>query len=461
MKNSTEKLLMLFVYLAIVVAVSFRVAVHPTHYTSPDSIAYLKKAEAITQVWTSPNEPFYQIKGSFSMWPIGYPSSIALTSLLTKTSLLVSSKLVNFAFLALIFLLLHHWFGRKSWFLALTFCSYGSLEVISTTWSELPFVFFVLLLCYLIDKSKDYSAYILAIGLCLCFICLFLYRYIGVIYFFIASVIVAKHFFRKEKKLAFAYIAALFVSSIFVLSYLYDNQISSGFYAGAPRLTIGHQGIGQFVLFLLQGVFNEYSIARNYAFYQPSTDFLFIFLLVLQSGVVLLLIKHKKHFKYPIKRTKSIDTLLIVGGGYLLGIIVLKALIPIDRFDHRILFPFTAPLLIGLFAAFIADEQAVFFKKVSKAIVLFMLLSLVVNLPKKHLVSHVKQFLHITDYQQSNEYQCVISKITSDRLCRKTAYLLPEPRIKPRNGDCIARRKWCREIHLDTYACRLTPQYFG
>ena len=73
---------------------------------------------------------------------------------------------------------------------------------------------------------------------------------------------------------------------------------------------------------------------------------------------------------------------------YLIGIIVLRKLSPFDKFDYRIMAPFSTPIYLALFYTF--TRQPEFFRKTSKWIIAFMLLSLVMNLPKVFLFEKLR-----------------------------------------------------------------------
>lgn len=392
MKGLHEKYLLIPIYLTIVSVTAFRIAVHPSNYTTPDSAAYLNQADLIKSNWQSSISvgDLFDIKGSFTIWAIGYPTTIAATSLLTGLPTLFASKVVNFVFLGLFFLLLWKMFGDKAWFTTLPFLSYGSLEVIAETWSELPFVFFAFLLCFLVLHEKQMQLWSLCLSLTVCLVLLFLMRYVGVIYFFILAGFLVKHFLAKNYQLALGYFIPLFLSSTFVLWYFHDNQIVSGYSSGMPRLAVGHKGFWLFVLELVQGLFNEFSISRNH-FFRGMPDLLFIGLTLIQLGVLFILAKGRKLLSYPVIVTEQVKKLLLFAAGYLVGIILFKVFIPIDAFDFRILFPFSAVFFIGIFAIVVDESQKAFYKKYSRYIIGFMLLSFIINLPKNYILETIRQ----------------------------------------------------------------------
>ena len=171
------------------------------------------------------------------------------------------------------------------------------MEVISETWSETPFMFFVFLLGYIMVKGKDYSLWRLGLSISLCLIFLFLFRYIGVIYVFIVTVYGVIQFFRKERKLAYTYFTALSISSLFILWYLYTNKLSTGYITGLERIDIGYQSLIEFLSILAGGLLNKFFIARNYLFNGTIPYLLFIILIILQGFVIFFLSEIRRTLK--------------------------------------------------------------------------------------------------------------------------------------------------------------------
>lgn len=389
-----EHLILFFIYALLISVLLFRINVHVYHYTTPDSLAYLKQSSVILNHWKECSFfSVFQIKQGFTIWPIGYPLMISIVSFLTGFSVLISSKIVTFIFLGLSFILLSYWFKNKIWFLAFSFFSYGSLEILSQTWSETPFIFFVLLLTFVLEKEKKISDFQVFSTISSILIILFLIRYVGVIYYVFIGVIALIKIINGDKKKGFYYLGAVSLSSIIVIIYLYHNILISGYSTGISRISLGHQEPWLFANYLFQGLFNEFSIARNYFFDNNYPDLLFIILLSFQLLIIAFIVFKKIQLKHSIKFNDSQKLLFKISGIYLIGIILLKAFIPIDKFDYRILFPFTLPLTIGLFSWFIHEKQKIFWKHTHKFIILFMIISLLVNLPKNYLLQLIKEYL--------------------------------------------------------------------
>ena len=389
-----KHLILFFIYALLISVLLFRINVHVYHYTTPDSLAYLRQSNLILNHWKECSfVNLFEIKQGFTIWPIGYPLIISIISFLTGFSVLISSKISTFIFLGLSFTLLSYWFKNKTWFLAFSFFSYGSLEVLSQTWSETPFIFFVLFLTFIISNEKKFSNIQIFFIVSLVLIILFLIRYVGVIYYVFISIIALIKIIKGEKKKGLYYLGTVSLSSIIVITYLYQNFLISGYSTGINRISLGHQEPWLFGKYFFQGIFNEFSIARNYFFDNKSPDLLFIILLSFQLLIIIFIIFKKIQLKHSIQFNDCQKLLFQISGIYLVGIIILKAFIPIDKFDYRILFPFTLPLTISLFSWLIEEKQKIFWKHTHKPIIIFMIISLLANLPKNYLLQLIKEHL--------------------------------------------------------------------
>ena len=375
------KVLLYLVYAILFAVVFFRVSVHPLAYTTPDSIAYLEQSEYIANQWDGGS--FLNLKGEFTLWPIGYPLMISVVSALTGLTPLLASKAVNLLFIGLLFVLLYRWFGEKAWFVSLPVFSYGALEVISETWSESPFVFFVFLLAYFLTRKKEMPGYKFVLGLTLTLTCLFLFRYVGLIYFFLVLMLAMRLFYLKKNNQALNLFMPFMISLIFVLWYFLDNYWASGYVTGESRFEPGHTGFWDFLKNFLVGWVNEGFIIRKY-YFKGSFDLLFVVLLLIQMGVMYFVYRKWKEFKKYVRPDRGFQVLLLVGISCLAGMFVLNIFTSFDTWDFRILFPFSFPILAGLFSSL--TEHASLYQKSWKLIVLFMGLSLLVNLPKTYLI---------------------------------------------------------------------------
>ncbi|MEQ9299556.1 MAG: hypothetical protein RIF33_13370 [Cyclobacteriaceae bacterium] len=383
------------IYALIVGTIVLRVNVEATNYTTPDSEYYMRAADNVVEgkgfVVAYMVYPFDDAtpEKDLIIWPIGYPALISLPMYVLDLDALGSSKLINFLSLGLIFLLLQRMFGSYAWLPALYFFSYGRMEVFSYSWSEAPFLFAELLLCWITIKSlSDALDKTLWLKLTLGLISLFLLRYAGLIFFFFSAGMMVYFAYRKEYKKSTHYFMALTIASVFVLAYFYRNYLLSGYYAGMDRVQPDAERIGYFIWLLIRGLFNELMLARNY-FFKGNLDLLFTGLFVIQVGLIFWLVKWRKLINRPTLLSRSSTILLACSATYLIGIVILRKIQPFDPFDFRILAPFSTPLFIALFSSLGLPENRAYYHKTVPWIVAFMGLCWVMNLPKQYLLELV------------------------------------------------------------------------
>ena len=391
--DKAGKLILLLIYCCISALVLFRAAVVPMHYVSPDSISYLRAADFFQhkpaeEIAPPTEEETNTLKQLIAVWPAGYATCIALAAKLLNASSLLASKVVNLLFLGLIFILLYKWLGKYAWFTGLYFFSYGKLEVFSYTWSEGAFLFFIILLSYLLHQDYIHQKRdpYLFLKIFLCLSCLFLFRYAGITFFFFVAIFLVYYIVKKQFYKAWHYFLALFLSSAVVILYFLKNYLHTGLYTGTVRNYPERESYGYFFQLLYQGMANEFFLARNY-FFSGYTDYLFLGLLLLQVLLIVVLFRYRKLITTPFFDSKSLF-LIYTGLFYLLITIILRKISPFDKFDYRILAPFSTPFFIALFYGL--TKQVAFFQKTYKWLVLFMALSFLINLPKNYILEQFK-----------------------------------------------------------------------
>lgn len=381
-------------FVGICLAHYLRISVEATAYTTPDSHFYMRVADNVQEgkgLLVPVDYPFDEDTEEhfLAMWPAAYPLMIAGLSELTGSSELVASKIVNLIFLGLIFILLYRWVGEYAWFPTLYFASFGMMEVFSYTWTEGPFLFFVLYLCYVLSRGlngKYDSLFFLKLSFAL--IGLFSLRYAGIIYFFFTTTFLLYMLAKREVKPSVHIFTALVLSSLFVIFYLIMNYQQTGYYSGGERF-YDETDPGLFFMQMVQGVLNEFFIARNY-YFTGYTDYLFLLLLCLQLLLFYIFFRERKCFQILFKSVSG-PSLILCGAGlfYLPVLTLLSYFLWFDRFNYRILAPFSAPVLVGLLIALTYPENRLFFLKTYKWVVAFMILSLVINLPKGFILDQV------------------------------------------------------------------------
>lgn len=387
---------LLGMYVAIVLVILLKIWAEPNGYTTPDSISYLAAADHLTEgrglYAPNPDSDFAGQEMYLSIWPVGYSITIAGVMKVTGLSSLWASKVVNLICLGLIFLLLYQWLGQYAWVPALYFCSYSMLEVYSHTWSEAPFLCCVLWLCYVVHRDlQDIPDRYLFFKLTILLVLLFLFRYAGLIYFFALFFIMCYWWREKRWNKVRVYFAVLFLSSVFVLWYFYFNALMTGFYTGVDRIKPEQESWEYFGQLFLQGMLNEWTIARDY-FFRGYIDWMFMVLFFIQLILIAFLMLQMKRIRVKLFSNSLIKLLFAIGLFYLVALVVLRKIQPFDPFDYRVMAPFSMPLYIALLMRLTYSDLVGYYKKTMPWITAFMLLSLTANLPKRFLIEWFQNF---------------------------------------------------------------------
>lgn len=379
-EKQTGILLLLLIYLSLIAVISLRIVSDPAQYITHDSIKYLEKADALL-VQGFNNKDNSNTK-PFTIWPIGYPLLISLTSFLTGTSTLIASKLLNYISIGLMFLILFKWSGGKAWFSALYFFSYSSIEIFTHTWSDGPFLLVVLVLTYLISISHLRHDRFLFFKITICLLALFLLRYVGVVYFFFVAGVMIYYWFQKELVKVKHYFIGLIISSLGVLSYFYHNKLVSGYYFGLDRRDVPNDSIFDILLEIGHGVINELSLARNIYAIDPM-DWLYIILILIQIVITYKVYINSRDLTLQLDIQSKV--LIISGFTYFIMLVLFRFSYIITEFNYRILAPTSTLFIIVLFSSIAVQKNYLSFEQNKKWIAGFMILSLLMNLPKRYL----------------------------------------------------------------------------
>ena len=183
---------------------------------------------------------------------------------------------------------------------------------------------------------------------------------------------------------------ALLFASACVCFYLMLNKELSGHYTGiGDRVQWEQESWPQFVMLLIRGLWNQFTLARQY-FFSGKIDALYLALLFAQAVLLAVLLYFRKKWTTSFFKSSEVKGLLAFALFYLVCIVVLRRIQPFDAFDYRIMAPFSLPLFIGLFGRLTKPDVQNYYEKVKWWVVGFMLLSLVINLPKQFLLEWVR-----------------------------------------------------------------------
>ena len=188
----------------------------------------------------------------FANWPILYPMLIAIVMKITGAEVYLASKILSMILVGVLILIIRCVYKKDAWFYALFMSNLGLMYLYWYSWSELPFiVFMVLFVISLSSVIKDAKVKIINyVFLGLTIAGCFLTRYFGmfcfgVMGFYILELMLTRlcdkdlqsrpFLTRLFSKQIIALIITSVVSGLICLGYLINNKIQNGMPSGVSR----------------------------------------------------------------------------------------------------------------------------------------------------------------------------------------------------------------------------------
>jgi hypothetical protein len=392
-------LLLLLLYVAYCGAVILRVNIEGTGYTSPDSEYYLEAARSLRDGERFIVKDLYGLHTGvvnkltpFTAWPIGYPTLIVIASFMSGLNLFWASKLVNLFFAGLGFLLFRNINREYSFILASIYGAFTVIEMYSYTWSECIFLFGCMYLVFLLYRTylTGRQDYIYRLVATVWF--MFLIRYIG---FFAGGLILFVALitlFEGRKKISKKLWIAFFLNVAFVCAYVINNYYQAGYNTDAQRFTQNMESPAQVLWRATKGLLIELFIIKKY-YLRGSPDTLTVATFSLQLFVIGYiwhsLRKQSTLVVNEIKKNLLSHTAITVAISYLIILVILRSISQFDPPNYRLLSPFSFLMLFALVNYIVALPQSIEGATRTKyAAGGFLALSLLLNLPKKFLLSY-------------------------------------------------------------------------
>ncbi|MBC2666162.1 hypothetical protein H7F51_11600 [Novosphingobium flavum] len=335
-------------------------------YLSPDSMNYLALAANLDRGlgFTVQNEGFFPAHFErFAIWPVGYPLGISLAARLSGLSPFLAAKVLG-ALMALACTgMVARAGGRTGWVLALPFAFAAALEIFSYSWSEVPFIFFLVCAALLLARiigERQANTPPRALFLALCSLGLFLSRYVGAFAVALPGLAALIGAIRRDRRAVLVNAALFLASAGFIALYLRSNAAATGYATGMPRIpaldTPWHRlqtlltALGDAAILPVGGVWDKLPDFAPRLFTSPAG---WLALAQLAAFVWLGAIIARRHPR-PL-RGMRVDGLalsfLTVGTAYLGAIIALRWTNEFDPYNFRLLGPGTLLVTIGLLRA--------------------------------------------------------------------------------------------------------------
>lgn len=331
-------------------------------YISADSDGYMREAVNLAAGNGFSYEGIAGYKSHFANWPIIYPAMIALVMVITGMNAYLASKIVAMIVIAATFVVLYVVYKDKAWIYSLAFTNIGFITMCYYTWSEIPFVLFLLLfsICFsriIKDNAPAKRDYIF---LALTGIMAFLTRYFGIYLWFMVGpywiYILVKMLREKDESQKKAFkgkLIGIFASGcsfvIVAFSYLLMNKKLNGYPTGVSRGTWWDDYVtltDDLFKSLVTEVFNVFlvDVPEVISSLSVKISALFVFLVI---GLI----------TYCVVSAKKKDTLnlvLVVNAAvYYVIFIVVRYRSSMDTFYFRFFAPATVLLVMGLVGIFI------------------------------------------------------------------------------------------------------------
>jgi hypothetical protein len=356
MRIYREDWYLFFIYLAISILIILNSYFMTNGYLSPDSTNYLSLAQNLI------NGNGYIISSDrmqpFAVWPIGYPTLIAIVSYLTGLSVFWASKVLNIFLIGLIFLLLRKYYKKDTYLIALLFTWGSYIYLYFYTWSESFFIFSLILFSVSVyefikaEKPKIQNYIFIFLSALL----LYFSRYIGAFGFGIVGLLGIFFLVLNKNKKGLGLVVLSFLGLIIVVLNLYINYKLTGYPTGMPRIKSPETNLELFYE-LIKALFYEIIIPFH------SGGWKAIFVFIIQVTVFLIGYKLYGLNNADIRLRNMFNDkylleiiFIVLGLIYLVIIVLMRWLFQFDTFNFRLLSPATILVYMGVLGVLIKNK---------------------------------------------------------------------------------------------------------
>ena len=322
-------------------------------YISADSAGYLREAVNLTEGKGFHYDGLAGYDSWFANWPIVYPAMIALVMVITKANAYLASKILTMIIVGVILLVLRFCFKKDAWVYGLCLTNIGFLNLAYYTWSEIPFMLFMLgfaLVLAKILKAEDVKAkwYIALGGMGLgCFLTRYFGIYVWIVVGCYILYLLAHYFQKRDKKVmkkALGLTVTAFLAGSLSMAYLLMNKLMNGMASGVSR-TMWWDDYEKLTNDLIESLLTEFFHIFSLqipelieGFTYPLKVFVLVVILI---GLICFVRKNCRHFC----RESVMITMAVM---YYLIFIVIRYFSSMDTFYFRFFEPATFLLCIGL-----------------------------------------------------------------------------------------------------------------
>ena len=343
-------------------------------YITADSDGYLREAVNLVAGKGFSYDGLAGYNSWFANWPIIYPAMIAGMMIITHTNAYLASKFVAILMVALIEVLLYRVYRKDAWIYALALTNLGFLGLAYHTWSEVPFILFLICFGVALGKivSQDQPGVWAYVGLGASGVAVFLTRYFGIYVWFVAGLyglLMLIQWFKdgKAKELTRKLVSLIItaaISGFISLAYLVVNKINNGNPTGVSRGTWwdDYQTLtNDLVKSIMVEIFNVFRLEVPASLLELPYYLQVWFIFLVVAGVAYLIhacLKKLDADNCLLKRYMSMDCVMIVMAlMYYAMFIVIRYRSSMDTFYFRFFEPATFMLTLGLLGLVLSAGQ--------------------------------------------------------------------------------------------------------
>ncbi len=338
-------------------------------YISADSAGYLREAVNLVEGNGFWYDGMAGYDSWFANWPIFYPAMIAFVMLVTGAEAYLASKILAMLVAGLILLVLRLCFKKDAWVYALCLTNIGFLNLAYYTWSEVPFILFLLgfalVLAKILGDAEPGMKWFVVLG-ALGLSC-FLTRYFGIYVWIVVGGYILwlfRDYWRdRDKRImkkAIRLTATAFCSGSLSMSYLLMNKVMNGMASGVSR-TMWWDDYEKLTNDLIESLLVEACNVFSLQVPELIEGFPFeikVFVLVIIFiGLSWFVARNCRHF------TRE-SVMITMAAAYILIFIVIRYFSSMDSFYFRFFEPATFLLcvgLIGLLLPFLRGKKGFYF----------------------------------------------------------------------------------------------------
>ncbi len=397
LKINRNDFYLILIFIILTLSLLLKIFFDENGYLSNDSTNYLSASKSFLNghyFFT-----FYEFGNNlelkfFSNWPVGYSLLISIVSFLTNTSVFFASKIVNFICIFFIIFIFRSYFNQSSLILSSIFFFSANLEIFSFSWSEGPFILFLILFSLYLHKflfiNDNYKTLLI---LSILSISLFLIRYIGLFTLFIYIFFFIYSYLFKIKVSKSKLVILFFINFFFITLYFYNNYLLTSYIAGIPRGFAPETNL-ELLKKLILTLLSEITI--------PTYHERITFLIPLLSIQILLIIfyfrenifnfsNYQKINIYDLIQSlflknifqKNYNIIGFVGISYILSIIFVRWIFYFNEYSFRLLGPGTFLIFIWLII-FLKEKLSISnYKNFSNIFFILLIISFILYVPIK------------------------------------------------------------------------------